>query len=139
MTEWMRDGRRRGSAKVQIGAELLCKSAKVNSGVGVGLTILGRPRSSRDARPYLIQLYRDAVPTLPITAQETWSQLLKAERLTPERPMPWWLSPVTRYVPLTFAPLHRPEADLHFCTSANPHSLHPNTPAGDFFNLIERS
>ena len=27
-----------------------------------------------------------------------------------------WLSPVTRYVPLTFAPLHRPEADLHFCT-----------------------
>ena len=28
--------KRRGSAKVQIGAELLCKSAKVNLGVGVG-------------------------------------------------------------------------------------------------------
>ena len=27
----------RGSAKVQIGAELLCKSAKVNLGVGVGV------------------------------------------------------------------------------------------------------
>jgi hypothetical protein len=57
-TEWMKDrvdelngwpvGRRRGSAKVQIGAELLCKSAKVNSGVGVGTGVgVGKPFGSR--------------------------------------------------------------------------------------------
>ena len=51
----------------------------------VGLTILGRPRSSRDARPYPIQLgqhvvlsnlrcrlCRDAVPTLPETGGSGW-------------------------------------------------------------------
>ena len=32
----MGEGRTKDSAKVQIGAELLCKSAKVNLGVGVG-------------------------------------------------------------------------------------------------------
>ena len=62
----------------------------------VGLTILGRPRSSKDARPYPMQLCRDAVLTLPITAAGTWSRLPKADRLTPERPMPCWPSPVTQ-------------------------------------------
>ena len=42
-----------------------------------------------------IQLCRDAVPTLPITAAGTWSRLPKAEQLTPEKLMPRWPSPVT--------------------------------------------
>ena len=41
---------------------------------------------------------------LPITAAGIWSRLPKAEQLTPEGLMPRWPSPVTRYVPLTFAP-----------------------------------
>ena len=63
-----------------------------------------------------LQLGQHAVLTLPVTTAGAWSRLPKAERLTPERPMPRWLSPVTRYVPPTFASLHRPQAGLHFCT-----------------------
>ena len=73
------------SAKVQIGAELLCKSAKVK--LGVGLTVFGRQcleagtapravlgslaqRGGRDGDhvPTSIQPSCDAVPTLPIEA-----------------------------------------------------------------------
>ena len=54
MDEAEREGRRargqedwtKGSAKVQIGAELLCKSAKVNLGAGVG-TGVGVGKHSR--------------------------------------------------------------------------------------------
>ena len=39
-----REERTKGSAKVQIGAELLCKSVKVNLGVGVGTGVgVGKP------------------------------------------------------------------------------------------------
>jgi hypothetical protein len=38
------EGWTKGSAKVQIGAELLCKSAKLNLGVGVGTGVgAGKP------------------------------------------------------------------------------------------------
>ena len=58
----------------------------------------------------------DVIASLPVAAAGAWSRLPKAERPIPERLMPRWPSPVTCYLPLTFAPLHRPEADLHFCT-----------------------
>ena len=48
--------RNRGSAKVQIGAELLCKSAKVNLGVAAGIgraDRLGQPRLSEALNPTL--------------------------------------------------------------------------------------
>ena len=86
----------RGSAKVQIGAELLCKSGFLTSWPVDKLTSgQGRPRvNSRGLKK--IQLCRDAVPTLPITAAGNRSRLPMAERLTSERPMPRWPSPVTR-------------------------------------------
>ena len=74
--------------------------------------VSGLPLSVSDAYLPKIQLCRDAVPTLPMSggggkrlavgnsfresAAGTWSRLPKAERLTPERPMPRWPSPVTR-------------------------------------------
>ena len=42
-----------------------------------------------------MQLGQHAVLTLPITAAGGWGQMPKAERLTPEKLMPRWLSPVT--------------------------------------------
>ncbi len=62
---------------------------------------------------------------LPITAAGTWSRLPKAERLTPERPMPRWPSPVTRnclLVGLTI--LGRPRSSR----GARPYPLQPLGP-----------
>ena len=58
--------------------------------------VSGLPLSVSDAYLPKIQLCRDAVPTLPITAAGNRSRLPMAERLTSERPMPRWPSPVTR-------------------------------------------
>ena len=128
--EGRRERQAGGSAKVQTGAELLCKSAKVYLGVGVGTGVgVGKPfgclevgtrrrrvrliHCGRDTVAPLpkIQLCRDAVPTLPNTAAGTWSRLPKAERPIPERLMPRWPSPVTRknnaeaYFPVSGLPL----------------------------------
>ena len=53
------------------------------------------PKVATPSRPYLMQLCRDAVPTLPTTAAGTRSRLPKAERLKPEGLMPRWPAPVT--------------------------------------------
>ena len=132
------------SAKVQIGAELLCKCVthavrerdrgrdrgrgrKILSGLGsrqsgAGFRCSGSGTGSGSEffpHPYLylitrtwdlraetwdpkmslvfvsLQLGQHAVLTLPVTTAGAWSRLPKAERLTPERPMPRWPSPVT--------------------------------------------
>jgi hypothetical protein len=73
--------------------------------------VSGFPLSVSDAYLPKIQLCRDAVPTLPISAAGTWSRLPMAERLIPERPMPRWPSPVTykkmpeAYFPVSGLPL----------------------------------
>ena len=74
-------GGARYSAKVQIGAELLCKSGFLTSWPVDKLTS-GQGRQRVNLRGLKkIQLCRDAVPTLPITAAGTWSRLPKAETL----------------------------------------------------------
>jgi len=68
-----------------------------------GRALRARRTDGSENRPYPMPLCRDAVPSLPITAAGARSWLPKPEWLTPEKLMPRWLSPVTRYVPLTFA------------------------------------
>ena len=48
----------RGSAKVQIGAELLSKSAKVDSGVGLGVGVGNTFRSRVSAVGCQVQVFR---------------------------------------------------------------------------------
>ena len=55
-----------------------------------------------------IPLGRHAVPTLPMESISAWEHA--PATCHPELP------PATWNLPFTFAPLHRPQADLHFCT-----------------------
>ena len=105
------EGGAKGSAKVQIGAKLLCKSAKVFLGLepelGLGLgnfqvSGLGRrgPGSGVRVRVQVRDLNFDRHPHLYLN---TRTRDLRAETWDPK-------------MALTFAPLHRPQAGLHFCT-----------------------
>ena len=89
----------KGSAKVQIGAELLCKSGRGGAARGqAGKVTWGHAAKQRQKdsvtgdghghrefrrRPFG---HRELTPGF---------RRLKAERPTPERLMPWWPSPVT--------------------------------------------
>ena len=106
MTRWP-VGQIKCRAKVQIGAELLCKSAKEKPTSGDGCRARASATQVSASRP---------------SAAGAWSRLPKAERPIPERPMPRWPSPVTRYVPLTFAPLHKPKSGCTFALlDSTPH------------------
>ncbi len=90
----------RGSAKVQIGAELLCKSAKVSLGVGTGVGVgklfqMSRGRDVIAITSALTPDGCDVIASLPVAPAGAWSRRLKAERLIPEWLMPRWPSPGT--------------------------------------------
>ncbi len=101
----------RSSAKVQIGAELLCKSAKVESTSGDG------HGSRRLRRRHLGHQPREPEPA----AEGRTADTCKAEApMAVTRHLRLSLRsqpPTANRQHLTFAPLHRPQADLHFCTS----------------------
>ena len=83
--------------------------------------IPGQPANWPTDQLVRIPLCRDAVPTLPMEGISGWEHLKVTRAARGAAPasrqaLPLYSILNTPYSDFTFAPLHRPQADLHICT-----------------------